>query len=120
MNEIKDELKHIPHEKFAFVNSDANIHDEKFETKPIGYFKDAFRRFRKNKGSVVAAFIILFLVLFAFIVPLASGAVARNERISYYSKMGPRTTWGYNIGINGSYKKDYNENLMYHTLGYKR
>ena len=112
MDEIKNEVKQIPQEKFAFVNSSAIIHDEKFETKPIGYFRDAFRRFRKNKGSVVAAIIILFLVLFAFIVPLASGNVARNERVSYYSKMGPRTTWGYNIGINGSYKKDYNENLL--------
>ena len=115
--EEKEILKeNIPAEKFAFVNSDANIHDQAFDTKPIGYFKDAFRRFRKNKGSVIAGIIILLLVLFAIIVPFISSPVAQNERVSYYAKMGPRTTWGYRIGMNGSTNKDYNENLLMKNL----
>ncbi len=111
--------KPIPKEKFAFVNKDANIHDQKFDTKPVGYFKDAFRRFRKNKSSVVAAIIILILVIYAVFVPIFSSSVARNVRDSRYAKMGPRTTWGYNIGINGSTKKSYNENLLlkYYAMG---
>ena len=59
-------------DKFTFVQRDKNIKDEKFETKPIGYFKDAWYRFSRNKGSVVAACIIVFLILFALIVPFFS------------------------------------------------
>lgn len=59
----------IPKSKFEFANVDRNIHDEQFDTKPIGYFKDAMFRFKKNKSSVAAAFIILFLVLYAILVP---------------------------------------------------
>ena len=49
-----------------------NIHDQAFETKPVSYLKDCFRRFRKNKGSVVAGIIILLIILYAIIVPIAS------------------------------------------------
>ena len=68
-----DNMPHIPKEKFNFVQLDTSIHDLKFETKPIGYFKDAWLRFRKNKGAVVA-FIVLLLIVFAF----ASESLFRN------------------------------------------
>ncbi|MBR7136268.1 MAG: hypothetical protein IKD14_03985 [Clostridia bacterium] len=55
-----------PKEKFVFTNG-TQLHDQKFETKPVGYFKDAFRRFCKNKGSVVGAIIIGILIIFAII-----------------------------------------------------
>ena len=57
----------IPQEKFEFVSKDKKIHDQKLDTKPIGYFKDAWIRFRKNKSSIVAFGIIMFLVLFAIV-----------------------------------------------------
>ena len=63
---------HISKEKFEFVQRDGNIHDLKLETKARGYFADAFLRFRKNKSSVVAAWILLFLVIFAILAPLVS------------------------------------------------
>ena len=53
----------ISNEKFKFASNNSNLHDQKLETKPVGYLKDAFYRFRKNKASIVAAIIILFLVL---------------------------------------------------------
>lgn len=62
----------IPKEKFAFANRGEKISDKKFETKPVGYFKDAFIRFRKNKSSMIAAVIIIILFLYAFIVPFVS------------------------------------------------
>lgn len=55
---------------FTFANNQDNIHDVELDTKPIGYFKDAMMRFTKNKSSVVAAFIILFLVLYAIFIPI--------------------------------------------------
>ena len=37
----------IPKEKFAFVQKDERIHDEKLQTKSISYLGDAWLRFRK-------------------------------------------------------------------------
>lgn len=59
-------------DSFTFVQQDKKIHDQKFETKPVGYFKDAMIRFGKNKGSLVAAIILGLLMLFAIIYPLTS------------------------------------------------
>ncbi len=62
----------IPKEKFQFANKTNLGHDQKFDTKPVSYLHDAFKRFCKNKGSVVAAIIILMLILFAIIVPFCT------------------------------------------------
>ena len=59
--------EHIPKEKFEFKQLDANLHDKKLDTKSRSYFADAMIRFKKNKSSVVAAWIILFLVVFAIV-----------------------------------------------------
>lgn len=68
----KNQLQSIPKEKFEFAQREETLHDAKLETKPIGYFRDAFNRFKRNKGSVVSAIIIILLLLYAIIVPLAS------------------------------------------------
>ena len=72
-------MENIPAEKFRFAQMEDRIHDAKFETKPIGYFKDAWLRFKKNKASIVAACIILFIVLFA-IMQFASSKIFLVER----------------------------------------
>lgn len=59
----------IPVEKFKFAENKNRSHDVKFDTKPRSYAYDAFLRFCKNKGSVVAAIVILILVLFSIIAP---------------------------------------------------
>lgn len=61
--------EHIPQEKFEFVQKDARLRDAKIDTKFRSFFADAMLRFTKNKSSVVAAWILLFLVLFAIIAP---------------------------------------------------
>ncbi len=60
----------IPKEKFQFAKKSDLSHDTKLDTKPVGYLHDAFRRFCKNKGAVVAAVIIAVLVLLALFAPL--------------------------------------------------
>ncbi len=62
----------IPAEKFEFVQKDAHLHDKKIETKFRSFFADAMLRFSKNKSSVVAAWILLFLVVFALLAPVLS------------------------------------------------
>ncbi len=64
--------ENIPKEKFRFSQNKEFGHDQKLDTKPVGYFRDAWRRFCKNKGSVVAGCIILILLLFALITPLCT------------------------------------------------
>lgn len=59
-------------EDLQIAKKDEDIFDQKFETKPVGYFKDAMKRFRKNKGSVIAGIILLLLTAFAIFGPLFS------------------------------------------------
>ena len=70
-NEQGNEIQ-VTSEDFKLVQMDKKIHDTKFESKPTTFAKDAFRRFCKNKSSVVAAIIIGFLVLCAIIIPMVS------------------------------------------------
>ena len=58
------DINNIPKEKFELIG-ERDLHDVKFDTKPIGYFQDAWIRFRKNKASVFAACIILAILLFS-------------------------------------------------------
>lgn len=85
----------IPKEKFEFYKRDESIHDKRLETKPVGYFKDAMRRFAKNKSSVVAAYIILVLVLFAIFIPIFCEnnytKAATDTTYLQYSKLLPKS-----------------------------
>ncbi len=83
----------IPKEKFEFVNTNDKLHDKKFDDKPIGYFKDAFLRFRKNKASVVAAIIIVLVVVFSVVCPLAITTHDNSFMVNYYAKKPARVTW---------------------------
>ncbi|MBQ2230537.1 MAG: hypothetical protein II425_01855, partial [Oscillospiraceae bacterium] len=90
----------IPREKFQLANEDARIKDKKFATKPVGYFRDAMRRFRKNKSSVIAAVIILILFLYAFIVPFVSDYDV-NFRDGYYKMVLPKSKTFASLGWDG-------------------
>ena len=79
----RTEYINIPKEKFRPATDKDLAHDKKLETKPIGYFKDAWIRFRKNKGSVVAFGIIVFLLLFALIVPMISQYTVSYEDLYF-------------------------------------
>ena len=65
-------FERIPAEKFEFVQKDTRLHDKKIETKFRSFFADAMLRFRKNKSSVAAAWILLFLVVFSLLSPVLS------------------------------------------------
>jgi len=56
----------------------------------VGYFKDAFLRFKKNKSSLAAAVIIMILFLFAIIVPFVSDYDV-TVRDGYYALMTPKS-----------------------------
>ena len=104
------DLNAIPKEKFRFAQLDAKLSDTKFDDKPIGYFHDAWIRFRKNRASVVATVIIILIVLFAFIVPVFTKNHA-GVMDTYYAKKGPRYTFlKENLGIaDGGVTGSYSE-----------
>ncbi|MCE5236501.1 MAG: ABC transporter permease [Clostridiaceae bacterium] len=85
----KKKFEHIPSEKFAFVQLNERLHDVEHKTKPIGYFMDAWIRFRKNKASVVAAVIILLVVIFAILGPLV-GNYKMDDVDGKYAKVRPK------------------------------
>lgn len=91
-------INDIPAEKFKFVQQDKKIYDQKFDTKPVGYFTDAFRRFCKNKSSVAGGIVILILILFAIFVPIFS-KYDISDRDGYYAYCLPRNEWFVSKGI---------------------
>lgn len=57
---------------FVLVNQDKKVTDKKLETKPTTFMKDVFRRFCKNKASVVGGIILGILVVLAIVVPMVN------------------------------------------------
>ncbi len=65
-----EQVKDIKKSDFEFIQRDEKVYDKKFETKPIGYFKDAMIRFAKNRVNVVATLILVTLILLSVFVPI--------------------------------------------------
>ena len=111
----------IPKEKFLPAKNSDRFHDKKLETKPISSFKDAWIRFYKNKGSVVAFGIIIFLMLFAIIAPIVSPYTVSYEDVNFrynYPKNKICVSLGWDFW-DGCTKKTLNEAtfLEYQAIG---
>ncbi len=87
---MEEKTDAIPAEKFEFVTARDLSHDKKPASEPVGYFRDAFGRFCKNKGSVAAACIILFLLLYAIIAPFCTQYTV-NYSDAYYTYTLPKS-----------------------------
>lgn len=112
MAENDNKALHLSKESFSFVHSGEKISDKVFEDKPVGYLKDAWRRFRKNQASVIAAVIIIAIILYAFVVPLVSPLSSRFMD-SYYSKKAPRSRLFQSMGfMDGGVKRDFSEKSL--------
>ena len=110
----------IPAEKFDFANNSDKLYDAKFSDKPIGYFKDAWLRFRKNKASIVASIIIICIILFAIIVPFFNQTETGTKLDPYFAKMGPYVPALSEYGIaNGGALRDpgYKTLISYYAIG---
>lgn len=114
------ENRRINKEMFDFVQMDKSIHDKKFDTKPIGYFKDAWIRFTKNKSSVVGGIIIIILLLFAIFAPIISkynytdkDSPKYTETDGNYSYAFPKSTVFSFLGWDGTNEKDLNPTDYY-------
>ena len=119
---MENKFEKIPKELFEFVQLDAVLHDKKMETKARGFFADAFLRFKKNKSSVVAAWIIGLLVLFAILSPIVSSYTIKDKDVIYQNyppyveKMAKK---GYNFLNGGKVLTSQNEQSLdkWHAIG---
>ncbi len=82
-------MQNIPEEKFRPAKRPPEALDDGPVSAPASYFQDAFRRFRKNRSSVAAAWILLALLLFALLGPLLSPYTPAS-RDGYYKWMPPK------------------------------
>lgn len=121
MAEKKFDYTNIPKEKFRFVNEGEKLHDTKFSDKPIGFFKDAWIRFRKNKASVGATAIIVIILLYAFLTPLITSLTSGYDKTfmdPYYAKKGPRSAFLSNFGIfDGTMSRDFSDKGLIKAIG---
>lgn len=99
MNDMKD-IKNmkIDKEDFEFVQLDEDIKDEKFQGEAIGFFKDAMLRFKKNKASIVAGWIILIIIFMAIVGPSMNEYTYREQHIDW-ALLPPRVPGLEEIGI---------------------
>lgn len=66
---------------FEMVQVNDQIKDEKFQGKPIGFFKDAMLRFAKNKSAIVAAIFIAIIIVLAIFGPSFNPYTYRQQHI---------------------------------------
>lgn len=87
----------IPAEQFELVSGE-KIFDQKIEGDAIGFFKDAWIRFKQNKAAIVAGVIILFIILMAIFAPMFSKYHFREQHTSF-GTMPPRVPGLEKLGI---------------------
>lgn len=68
----------ISNDDFTLTQVDESVHEQKFQTKPTTFLRDSLKRFRKNKSSVVATYILGGLLLMSFVVPLIDTSDTRH------------------------------------------
>lgn len=88
----------IPVEMFEMPQLDEKIFDAEFEGEPIGFIKDAWLRFKKNKASILAGIIILFIMGMAIFAPMFSKYGFRQQHTSF-GTLPPRMKFVEQFGI---------------------
>ncbi|MBO4879430.1 MAG: ABC transporter permease [Clostridia bacterium] len=106
----------ISQEKFRFVQQDEKLHDKALKTKPIGYFKDAWIRFKKNKASVAAAIVLGIILLYAIIVPFVS-IYKIGDMNPVYIKCTPELYIGNTTIFDGGKTKPLSDKFLAYYVG---
>ena len=94
---LPQELIDLPESDFQMIQSE-EIHDEKFQTKPIGFFRDAMIRLSKSAVAVTSFTIIVIIILSSLIVPNITGYGYRQQNIAA-KDLPPRIPLLEDIGI---------------------
>ena len=85
-------MNQVDKSKLVLVrSSDVVINDEPLESKEIGYYRDSWNRFKKNKASVVAFFIICIIMFFVIFGPYMKKYNLNRSNPIYASLLGNLT-----------------------------
>ncbi len=84
---MSEKNNNIPKEKFVLIQKDKILYDQSMQTKSLSYFQDAMIRFRKNKASVVAAVILIFLIFMAIIGPWLSPYTLADDNQKWANRL---------------------------------
>ena len=96
-NNLPDEILNIPADQFELVQKE-DIKDEKFKTKPIGFYKDAMQRLRKSRVSLVSFWIIMVIIILALVVPELTGYTYTEQNVDQ-KNLPPKIPYLEDIGI---------------------
>lgn len=105
-------------EKFTLVGREKLQETPVFNARPIGYFKDALKRFQRNKASVVASVIIGALIAFSIFAPIFSPYTVAYQD-DYYKFRYPRNGFFVSLGLDfwdGCAEKILPEHTFYYYL----
>ncbi|OIK08558.1 oligopeptide ABC transporter permease [Bacillus sp. MUM 13] len=72
----------IAQEKFAPAVIDSSV-SENINKPSLNFWQDAWLRVKKNKGAVISLYLMIFLILMAFIGPMISGRDADAQNVRY-------------------------------------
>lgn len=80
--QLPEELQNLTLADFQPVQEEEEILDEKFQTKPIGFFKDAVIRLCKSRVSIISFVIIVLIILGAIFVPSLTGYTYTEQNVA--------------------------------------
>lgn len=92
--------------KFVFTQDTGVIYDEQLKSKAVGYYQDAWNRFKKNKASLIAFIILIVIILMSMVGPhLRNYDLANNSESRKWTdrlkEMPPRISGLEWLGFNG-------------------
>jgi len=87
---------------FEFVSTENRTEELPLAGRPIGYFRDAWSRFRKNRASIAAGCIILLIVLYALLTPLLITRYDSSFMDVFYAKKPPRLSFFRRLDLGSS------------------
>ncbi|MDI2589667.1 ABC transporter permease [Psychrobacillus sp. NEAU-3TGS] len=76
------DIKKIPAESFERVHIDSS-HAERITKPSLSFWQDAWLRIRKNKAAIASIFILLFIIIMAFVGPMVSPHDAETQTITH-------------------------------------
>lgn len=91
------EYEQLPQEKFERITIDAD-QAERIEKPSLSFWQDAWLRLRKNKAAVFSVFVLLLLIIMAFVGPHLNGHPGDAQNLRH-ANLPPKIPGIENLGI---------------------
>lgn len=95
---LSDDLLNLPESEFKLVKRDEQIYDAVFEGEAVSYGKDVWRRFRRDKITVVAAVFVFIIVIMGIVGPYINEFTVTGQHWDL-SRLPPRIPGLERLGI---------------------